>query len=294
MRLGFTDFVSSEDGFKTKEGNAWSNAGSTGIYFWIAENGEAYVGQAKNVRRRLLQHWKVHRDILEAAFQPVDGNDLDAVEADLIKRVGKAYPTRNIKLALETAAYVPFDQFMSASQRHGFLLGERQECALDWRALRILEQKQAQRFRRLQQEPCYHELLGCLRTYIENCIPVPASTENRFWSVTLFPQSGTFLRVNAGQQEVFTVIDDDGRAILARPLAFASMLYRSLRGPLYSTKSYAYFVPREKFATWLTPKRLVSCRKLVVWLMRHTTPLNNGSHCPQIVRMAFGNLIPGG
>ena len=49
MRLGFTDFVSSEDGFKTKEGNAWSNALSTGIYFWIAENGEAYVGQAKNV-----------------------------------------------------------------------------------------------------------------------------------------------------------------------------------------------------------------------------------------------------
>ena len=24
----------------------------------------------------------------------------------------------------------------------------------------------------------------------------------------------------------------------------------------------------------------MSCRKLVVWLMRHTTPLN-GSHCPQ-------------
>ena len=116
-------------------GNAWSNAGGTGIYFWIAENGEAYVGQAKNVRRRLLQHWKVHRDILEAAFQPVDANDLDAVEADLIKRVGKAYPTRNIKLALETAAYVPFDQFMSASQRHSFLLGERQGCALDSRTL---------------------------------------------------------------------------------------------------------------------------------------------------------------
>ena len=87
------------------------------------KTGEAYVGQAKSVRRRLLQHWKVHRDIIEAAFQPVDGNDLNAVEADLIKRVGKGYPTRNIKLALETAAYVPFDQFMSAPQRRRFLLG---------------------------------------------------------------------------------------------------------------------------------------------------------------------------
>ena len=71
----------------------------------------------------------MHRDILEAAFQPVDANALDAVEADLIKRVGKAYPTRNIKLAMETAAYVPFDEFMSASQRHNFLLGEQTDVA---------------------------------------------------------------------------------------------------------------------------------------------------------------------
>ena len=130
-----------------------------------------------------------------------------------------------------------------------------------------------------------------MHTYLEKCIPVLASTENRFWSVTLFPQTGTFLRINAGQQEVFTVIDGDGRAILARPLALESMLYRSFGGPLYSTKSYAYRVPSEEFATWLTPKRLLSCRKLVVWLMCHTTPLNNGSHCPQIVRAAFGNLL---
>jgi hypothetical protein len=294
MRLGFTDFVSPEDGFKRKEGDAWSNARSTGIYFWIAENGEAYVGQAKSVRRRLLQHWKVHRDIIEAAFQPVDGNDLNAAEDDLIKRAGKAYPTRNIKRALETAAYVPFDQFMSAPKRDSFLKGEQQGCPVDWRDLGVLEQKQAKRFQRLQHEPCYRQLLGCLRTYVEKCIPLPASTENRFWSVTLFPQAGTFLRVNAGQQEVFTVIDGDGRAILARPLALERMLYRSFDGPHYSTKSYAYFVPHEKFGTWLTPKRLVSCRKLVVRLMRHSTALNNGSHCPQIVRAAFGSLIPRG
>ena len=84
-------------------------------------------------------------------------------------------------------------------------------------------------------------------------------------------------------------IDDDGRAILA-PLPLLSIACSiSLCVGHSIRRTGAPTLCRERsFATWLTSKRLVSCRKLVVWLMRHTTPLNNGSHCPQIVWAAFG------
>jgi hypothetical protein len=113
--LGFTDFFSAEDGFKSRNGKAWDYAKSIGIYFWIAENGEAYIGQTIQLRRRLSQHWAVHLDIIEAAFQRVNARELDYVECDLIKRAGKLYPTRNIKYAIATASHLPLDQCFYAT-----------------------------------------------------------------------------------------------------------------------------------------------------------------------------------
>jgi hypothetical protein len=56
---------------------------------------------------------------------------------------------------------------------------------------------------------------------------------------------------------------------------------------MYKTESYGYFVELQDFDEWLISDRIVAIRELVIWLMRHTTTLNNGSHCPQIVRAAF-------
>jgi hypothetical protein len=91
--------------------------------------------------------------------------------------------------------------------------------------------------------------VDALRVFISNCIPNPASTENRFWSVTLYPQQGTLLRVNSGQQEVFTVFDADGDGYLvARPLASKWLNVKEfLEGPHYKTQSFAYFVDLSDF-----------------------------------------------
>ena len=51
LALGFTDIVSPEDGFRTSGGASWENTNASGVYCWIAENGEAYVGQAVAARR---------------------------------------------------------------------------------------------------------------------------------------------------------------------------------------------------------------------------------------------------
>lgn len=287
--MGFTDFISPEDGFRTLDGSFWPGSNSSGIYCWIAENGEAYVGQAVSVRRRLLDHWKVHRDMVAAAFMKLDPEKLDEVERDCVNDISNLFATRNIKHALSTSSFVPFDAFVTEAERHAFLCGSSPTWDLRWRDLQILEPKQGAKFRCMRQERRFKEILDALKIFISNCIPNPAFTENRFWSVTLYPQPLTKLRVNAGQQEVFTVLEGNGEdSLFARPLAKKRLNVKEyMEGPGYKTQSFAYFIEIDDLDRWFTTEHIVAVRELVVWLMRHTTSLNNGSHCPQVIRAAF-------
>lgn len=285
-QLGFTDVLCPEDGFRTSlsTGKPWAFATGCGVYCWIADNGEVYVGQAISARARLNQHWRNHRDILLATFLPTARAHLDERARALIGTIGEHFPLRNIKHALRTAAHVPFDRIVTEVERTAFLSGQpRQAVRLAWRELALLEQKHAPDYARWTLHPEAADAIRSLGLFILHCLPKPAETEARFWSVTLFPQAGSLLGVNVGQQEVFTVIEEDG--VFARPLARVR-LDATAMGPYYRTDSYDAFVPAATFGRWLTPERLVACRDLVVWLARHTTTLNSGSHCPQIVRAA--------
>ena len=104
-KSGFVDFLSPEDGFKTcvTSGGAWANKDQPGIYFWLAADGEAYVGQSITPQSRLRQHWRDHRDVSHACFRPCPLNDLDRVEEKLITEIGKHFPLRNIKHAVTTS-----------------------------------------------------------------------------------------------------------------------------------------------------------------------------------------------
>lgn len=81
IKRGFTDFVSPEDKFTalltTKA--KWLKSKEAGIYVWIAENGEVYVGQSKSLIHRLRQHYKVHPDIELAAVKYCSLSELDAL-----------------------------------------------------------------------------------------------------------------------------------------------------------------------------------------------------------------------
>lgn len=281
---GFDDFISPEDGFATCNAAKWARANSTGLYCWIAENGDAYLGQAVKVRRRLLAHWRSHKDLIHAAFMEVDASRLSRVEARLIKDLSDKFPTRNVKHAFATAAFVPFDTFMARGDQDEFLRGNAPVEPSDWRSLEILETKQAAKFRRLESSPSYRIILYSLRTYIAACVPISPLTENRFWSVTARPFANGF-RINVGQQEVLTISHGTLR-ILA-----LERLDNSARGPLYQTASFVHEFAAAGFGEWLTPVRVRACRKLVLHLARHTTSLNNGSHCPQLVRACFSSDI---
>lgn len=290
--LGFTEFVTPEDGFSTEltSNKVWGRSSTCGVYTWITETGDAYVGQAVKVRARLQQHWKIHRSIVYAAFQPVEREDLNVEEPRLIAAMETAFPVLNIAFAKSSTTTVPFDRVVTQDERQEFLNGGRLAENIDWQQWPLLVRKQSEKFNYLMTDSLYSIVLDSIRTFVERCIPKPRTTEVRFWSVTVLNDSPSYFRLNVGQQEVFTLWMDETK-LYARVLAKVKLL-SDAEGPHYVTNSYANFVPVEDFNQWLNGKNLTACRELVTWLMRHTTPINSRSHCPQVIRAAFADPTP--
>ena len=84
--------------------------------------------------------------------------------------------------------------------------------------------------------------MSALKKFIAECIPYPELTENRLWSVSICPTPRTKVRINAGQQEVFTVFDEGGEGgLVARPLSAKWLnVPQFIDGPLYKSNSFAY------------------------------------------------------
>jgi hypothetical protein len=287
QRLGFTDFLSPEDGFVTElvTSSKWHNSDSSGIYTWITENKQVYVGQAINARNRLRQHWKSYRDIAYAAFQQFPQTELNKVEPKLVSQMEKQFQILNIKFSKSSASVVPFDSLISAQAAQDFLKGQTIANSTPWRDWPLLETKQQRKYEAFSKQHSFQHSVDVLKYYIESCIPDPAGTEVKFWSVSLLYPQSTYLRVNVGQQEVFTIYDD-GISLFGRVLSF-SKLSSDFDYPLYQTKSFANFKKLSEFQCWFGEKNVLAGREIVIWLMRHTVPMNSGSHCPQLVRAAF-------
>lgn len=280
---GFMDFLSPQDGFRTclNNGGEWANRDQPGIYFWLASDGEAYVGQSITPQRRLRQHWRDHRDVSHACFMQCRLEQLNQVEESLISRLGEHFPLRNIKHAVTTSSEVPFDNVINDEERKRFLLGHELPDG-PWRDLDLLTRLQARKFTKFMAVEGGMETLAAAQTFIQRAIPKPAATEVGFWSITLVPTK-CFLRVNAGQQEVFTCAGGRGGSE-ARILTDKRISLLHSHGAGYRVPSYVTSMAPRAVGEWLQGNALLSCRRLVVQLMRHTTSLNSGSHCPQAVR----------
>lgn len=284
--FGFTDFLAPEDGFGACAGKRrrWANSRRAGIYFWLTSNGEAYIGQSVRPQARLRQHHKAHGDIVHAAFRRCPRAELDSLEADLVRRASDHFPLRNIKLAVSTASQVPFDFVVPPAEQAAFLAREDPPVG-EWKTFEQLERLQERKFDRFMAHPLAGEALRSARLFLSRVIPKPAETEVAFWSVTIQPAQ-RLLRVNSGQQEVFTY-EAFGGAGAVRIFSDARIgLLRSWRSP-YQTPSFVTDLTPRSLDKWLAGKALLSCRRLAVQLMRHTQALNSASHCPQLVRRVF-------
>jgi hypothetical protein len=285
-QLGFRDFVTPSDGFRDCVGprRPWVNSRDPGIYFWIASNGEAYIGQSVSPRSRLRQHLLAHDDITRAAFQRCPREKLDALEAELVRCASKHFPLRNIKLAVSTASHVPFDVLVPYDEQRAFVAGEQLPIG-ECNTFEQLERLQVRKFHRLLEHALAEEALKSTRLFLSRVMPRPADTEVGFWSATVQP-TGRLVRLNCGQQEVFTYEATAGAASVRIFTDARVHWLRSCRSS-YQTRSFVTCVRPGTMDRWLAGEALLSCRRLVVQLMRHTQALNSASHCPQLVRRAF-------
>src|SRR5438270_14059383 len=77
--------------------------------------------------------------------------------------------------------------------------------------------KYVARFEKLLRRPQAQDVLDILRLYGATCIPIPRTTERRYWSVSCLPSTSDkpLARVNASWMELFTLLPD-GEGLRAR------------------------------------------------------------------------------
>lgn len=176
-----------------------------GIYILGFENGQHYVGQAKDVVRRYSQHRKNHHDISDISFKRLSYNSLNEEEkyvAQLLQSRG--YSLRNIQLVSIMEGDTDFDGIMSAQEQEQWL-SNTETNDLGGEKFNIEEHrlKYTKNFQSLCKKKYFVQYVSLLAKYIHFAIPSPIKSEYSFWSVSC-PSYGNGLlgRVNINWQEV--------------------------------------------------------------------------------------------
>lgn len=246
------------------EGFVWPDD-RCGLYIWQAANGEIYLGQSVNARRRLIEHQKNYLDLQTAAFLAVAKADLDREETRLARLFEAVGPIRNVKLVTRTFAVVPYD----------LAVVEQVDTP---RAMPEQDIKAAKSWRLFCRHPQAEGVIRHVRHFTENALPHVWSTEARFWSATAFPDGG--VRINCGQQELFTCWPTDDNSLQIRVLCDRSLDWR-LKSRMYRTNSWEHIWSARKLMAFNDWQKI---RSFAEYLMRHTTALNSTNHCPQLFR----------
>lgn len=284
LSLGMNDFTLAEDGFSDvlcqgKEPRPFEKRKS-GIYFWRAENGETYIGQAVDIQARLRQHFRNHRDLVYAGYVPFSPDRLDEMERILVAKAERSFPMRNVKLVQSSARHMPFDSIVPVHDQERFTeSGSRPEWLHDARRefpmLAVRTRAKRARFEALGERAGL--LLSAISQFVTSAIPRPHLTEARFWSVS-FPGQMT-ARINVGQQEV-TTCAIEGDSARVRVVAPARLEWFARWTP-YETGDFENRFSFSKAVTvFASDKKMKSVRERIIWLARHTTPLHLRSHCP--------------
>jgi hypothetical protein len=125
---------------------------------------------------------------------------------------------RASKSPLERRSAKGLLQFLDLRQQRDWLEGKAAPPDVEERS-EFLEQrfKYVARFETLLRRPQAREVLDILRSYGENCLPVPRQIERFYWSVSCLPTTSDkpLARVNASWMELFTLLPD-GDGLRAR------------------------------------------------------------------------------
>ena len=195
-----------------------------GIYFYVFDDGTAYVGKSVNMVGRYAQHMHEYRHrgdfdgvgIVKAYFASVDdGTDadtLDGVETDAIRRAEAAgYRLRNRLKCGRPGGDA--DEVLDLREGRMLLLPWNRSDKADSLAPAELPKataSQAERFARLTALPEYDALLDALSLYVRETMPEPAHAAGIYWAANAFPSRRRVpaVCVTCGTMETLVVFAD--------------------------------------------------------------------------------------
>jgi len=187
-----------------------------GIYVLYFSKNEFYCGQSVDVTRRYVEHSKAHTDIERLAFKETPRNQLNSVEAFMIRKLeSDGFRLRNISLTSIPYGESDLDLIIPPEE-------QKKWCSnlnfTDYSGTRVsnpeLRRKYHGRYQQFAEKPFAQEVITFLREYVQTCIPAPLRTEVSFWSCSCLPGNQKkgieiLVRINIYWQEVLTIFVQD-------------------------------------------------------------------------------------
>lgn len=204
-----------------------------GVYVLGFANGEYYVGQSRDLRKRLLHHGNRHEDLHWICIKYVPkcrtlAFDLGQIERQTITKLEAhlsplGIHTRGLAHVMQSAAPSAFDIIVPADSQREFVSDPYYTPVDGTRStLRPDPPQYRARLQRLQAHNQWAGVHSVLTTYVNTILPSPNATEAHYWSVSCFPSSGLAVRMNVGWQTTMDVYYS------ARTMTFAFYLPVSL------------------------------------------------------------------
>lgn len=186
-----------------------------GVYALCLPDNRVYIGQAREVVRRFIQHRRTHESIEGFAFLETSPAELDEQERLLIRKAERAGITlTNVTYTENVVGATDLDAVVSPKQQERWLAYPARVNARSDKGPRVrLPRAQRERFRPkfekfMSLEDVSYGALVDLDLFISDCLPFPRATEHAFWSVSCMPATNggeRLLCVNAGTMELFVV-----------------------------------------------------------------------------------------
>lgn len=296
-----------------------------GIYVLEFENGEFYVGQSLDVRKRFVNHCRdtYHHpawgDITHVSFTAHPAQELNVGEAMLIRHLqkeGKQLRNRSRNLFHEQPSPLddiipPVDQYHWADSDYLGREADRLTADEIGRVIAILPTA-ASKMSRL---PHYEACLRDLAAFIDLVLPAPLATMERFWTISDMPSTnrGRHYTLNVGVLEMLRCISSFSESSFLNTLPWPELgdleedaeqrlMVEDLPEKWVFASNYSYpkadvtvvEYPTGKLREFLEAEdeTLTSARALAVALMRTgTAGLFRRWHSPQLTREALTSLL---
>lgn len=220
-----------------------------GIYILHFRNDQYYVGQAKDVTRRYIQHRQNHDDIIKLSFKKVRRKELDEEERHMIWSLEQqGFALRNVTYASIPKGESDFDLIMPVKQQERWLEdltfidldGDR----LKDPALRI---RYTKRYEQFMTQPQAEQIITFLQAYVRVGIPAIKRGEVSFWCLSCLPAKHVYNRINVGLQEVLTLFDAENMIWCSFHLALTPIDYISDKEAHELDRRYPHLISTDHF-----------------------------------------------